>query len=128
MNIAGYCLPKVDALGQSPIDMTEFRGLPCRCLEINHQTKSLLCINNKATGMASFDFDQIDKYFECRQFGNLLIPPGLSTVEAMEYHNRVFFDNDAEQRDMNFIRLMTIAISLSKGEFDDSLYFSTTEQ
>lgn len=124
MDIVGYCLPKRNAEGQSPVDLSEFRGLPCRCFEINHETKAILCINSKATGLASFDFDQIEKYFECQSFSGLLVPPAIDTLSAMQYVARVFSYPQNKKRDMSFISKMVIAASLSKGKFDDTLYFN----
>lgn len=120
----GYCQIKPDAVGQSPDELSKFRGKPCRAMEINHRSKSVLVIDPEGTAMGMFDFDQIQSMFECQSMCGLLIPPGLDPVESLMYSTRVLSDIRNQQRDMNFIRKLIIVQSLMKGKFCDTLYFN----
>lgn len=122
--IAGYAIPNVDADGQSPNPISDFQGKICIALEINHKSKSVLLLNPEQTALGAFDLDQIDRYFECRCFSGLLVPPDLNTFQTMEYIGRVFSYTQNLTRDMNFIKKMVIAASLHKGKFEDSIYFN----
>lgn len=123
-DVVGYCLISKTAIGQSPIDLSAFRGIPCRAFEINHRSKSVLVIDPQARGLAMFHFDQVDRMFECLTFSGLLIPPGMNSMDAMLYVGRVFSYPQNKERNMDFIRQMVVAQSLAKGEFCDSLYFN----
>lgn len=123
-DIVGYVLPKKDAKGQSPDDISKFQGVPCRALEINHSSKSVLAIAPDGKALAMFDLDQIERYFECQSFSGLLVPKGLDSKQALMYVGRVFSHPQNSKRDMDFIRKMVIVQSLAKGTFCDTIYFN----
>lgn len=123
-DIVGYVLPKKDATGQSPIDLSRFRGIPCRALEINHASKSVLVIDPDGAGLGMFDFDQVERMFECKSCSGLLVPKCLDEMSALMYVGCVFAHKQNQIRDMEFIRKMVIIQSLAKGEFCDTLYFN----
>lgn len=127
-DVVGYCQIKPDATGQTAIDISAFRGKPCRAFEINHQSKSALVIDPAGTGLGMFDFDQIHSMFECQSYNGLLIPPGLDIIDAMLYCEKVFSQPQNLQRDMDFIRKMVVVQSLMKGKFIDTLYFNFSTQ
>jgi hypothetical protein len=124
LDLAGYALPKKDANGKSSTDISKFRGIPCRAFEINHDSKSVLIITPDGQDLGMFDFDQIERMFECRSFSGLLVPPDLDEIQALIYVGRVFSYAQNQLRDMDFIRKMVIVQSLAKGSFCDILYFN----
>ena len=123
-DIVGYVLPKKDATGQSPIDLSKFRGIPCRAFEINRASKSVLVIDPDGAGLGMFDFDQVERMFECKSCSGLLVTKSLDEMSALMYVGRVFAHKQNQTRDMEFIRKMVIVHSLAKGEFCDTLYFN----
>lgn len=125
--IQGYVRLKPNAVGQSPADLSAFRGKPCRAFEINQHSKSVLVIDPEAQALGMFDFDQCDAIFECGEYLGILVPPGLDLMKKMVYHTRVVtfpINRDNPRRPAN-LRPIIVAASLLRGEFFDSLYFTT---
>ena len=119
--LKGYCFVKSTANGQSPLDLNLFRGKICRALEINKGSKSVLLIGNGATGLGMFDLSEIESYFECQDFGGILIPANLNPLEATIYAAKV---NDRNKgKDLSFLTKMVISHSLGTGKFEDQCYF-----
>lgn len=125
--LVGYVLPKKDACGRSPEDISIFQGVPCRAIEINKNTKSVLVLSPSGKSLGMFDLDQIYAYFECREFAGILVPAHFDSIQASLYAARVRSYPQNQKRDMDFIKKMVIAQSLAKGCFCYSIYFNFSD-
>ncbi len=119
----GFCLVKPTAEGISPAPLSDFHGRVCIAHEINLKTKSVLLQNPDGTALGSFDLDQIQLYFKCKDFSGLLVPHNYNSMQALQYVGRVFSLKKNIDRNMDLVKRGIIAVSLIKGEFCDDLYF-----
>jgi hypothetical protein len=85
-------------------------------LEINHQTDSILLIQDAQMGM--FDFKDVDRKFECQRQGDVLMPMGLNEMEKIMYFGYVMSRNGGYS---DIAMKMVIAASLHREEFCDSV-------
>lgn len=123
--IKGYVRLKPNAVGQTPANLSAFRGKPCRAFEINQKSKSVLVIDPEAKALGMFDFDQCDAIFECDEMNGVLIPPGMEWPQKLAYMARLYQYPVNRKRDLRVLRPFIVAASLLRGEFCDSLYFTT---
>jgi hypothetical protein len=124
MDVVGYCTIKKDAVGQSPLPMSEFQGQDVRVFEFDSEGGALV-INAKATGIATFDKEHIYRKFECGVVGNVLTPPGLDMLEQTIYVGKVMMRKGGYNE---LLRNMVIQASLMKGKFNDQFLFAVQEQ
>ena len=85
-------------------------------VEINHRSKSVLLIQNAEMGM--FDFEDVDRMFECYRQGDVLMPLGLNEIEKLVYFSTVMSRNGGYN---NMTMRMVMASSLHRQEFCDSV-------
>lgn len=84
----------------------------------------MLILDPGAKALGMFDFDQLDSFFECEYYGDIIIPSGLNMVQKLMYHTRVFSHSQNSKRDMKLITQLVIVQSLMKKAFCDTLYFN----
>ena len=91
MKVVGYCIIKKDAKsGMSPLEMSEFiNGRPIRVYEFSKVDGSVLVINNEATGLVTFDKEDIQSSFRCEMLGNVCVSPDLNLIERSLYAAKV---------------------------------------
>ena len=124
MEVAGYATIKKDAVGQSPLPMSEFQGQDVRVFEFAVDGGALV-INRAGTGIAMFDKEHIYRKFECGVVGNVLTPPGLNMVEQTMYVGKVLSRKGGYNE---LLRNMVIQASLMKGKFNDQFLFAVQQQ
>lgn len=91
-----------------------------RVLEFSRVDGSVLVLDRGATGLASFNKEDIECSFECAVIGDVILPPGLSEVEKIiASHNRMTRKGGYPP----VVREMVIMNSLHKGKFDDDFLF-----
>ena len=124
MDVVGYATIKKDAVGQSPLPMSEFQGQDVRVFEFASDGGALV-INAKATGIAMFDKEHIYRKFECGVSGDVLTPPGMNVVDQMMYMSKVLSRKGGYN---NLLKNMVIQASLMKGKFNDQFLFAVQQQ
>lgn len=124
MEVVGYATIKKDAVGQSPLPMSEFQGQDVRVMEFAVDG-GVLVLNAKATGIAMFDKEHIYRKFECRMEGDVVCPPGLNIIERMMYVGKVMGRKGGYNQ---LLKQMVIQASLMKGKFNDQFLFAVQEQ
>jgi hypothetical protein len=85
-------------------------------MEINNTTKSVLLIDGVDMGM--FDFEDVERKFECYRQGDVLMPKGLNEMGKMAYFGYVMSRNGGYN---NMAMNLVIASSLHRQEFCDSV-------
>ena len=118
MDIVGYAkIKKAATTGQSAVDLNQFHGNICRVFEFT-PSGDVLVIDNEATGLATFDKEDVECSFKCSVEGLVITPPDLDFIQKVEYSmkclNRKGGYND-------LLKNMVIHLSLSKGVFNDSI-------
>lgn len=120
MEIVGYCQIKKDATsGRSAIALDEFKGKFVRVLEFGHDG-CVLVIDGMATGLATFDKEDVVSKVNCSIFGEVVCPPNLNVIQKTAYVAKCLSRKGGYS---SIFRNMVIAASLAKGEFyDDFLW------
>lgn len=104
----------------SPIPVENFAGQVVRVLDWAIDGSGILAIDPQSTGIAQIDNHDILRSFKCEVFSNAIIPPNLNEVEKILYYTKLMSRNGGYS---DILRKMSIAIGLSKGEFDDRFLF-----
>jgi len=102
-------------------DASLWQGDILRALEINLDTKSLLLVDSKVTGLGMFDLEDANLYFKCEEMNNILIPENLSIIEQSVYMTERINRKGGYNED---IKKMVIVHSLQKGKLDDDFLFT----
>lgn len=119
-DIIGYIIASKTAKITSVAPDSDFQGQILRVLEFGVDNCALV-INNKATALATIEPEDIISSFKCSTQGDVICPPNLSLIDKMMYVQKA----TSRKGGYNYIlRQMITAISLHKGEFDDSLLWS----
>lgn len=121
MEVVGYCQLKKNAVPcMSAVPAERFLNDRVRVLEFSKVDGSVLVVDRGATGLASFNKEDIEYSFECSLVGDVILPPGLTEIEKIV---------GAGYRTMRkggyppVVREMVIMNSLRKGKFDDDFLF-----
>lgn len=124
MKVIGYALIKTDAeTGISAIPLDKFKGKICRVLEFGHDD-CVLVIDSQATGIATFDKEDVGRKFKCDSIGEVLTPPDLDEMEKIFYAGKVTTRKGGYN---DFLKKMVIAASLAKGELNDDFLFQNQD-
>lgn len=122
MTLKGYAIIKPNpTTGVSPISIDCFSGQTVRVIDFAVEDCGVWCVDNEGTGLASFDMEDVSRYFKCEEYSEVIVPPGLSFIEKAAYHIKVI------NRKGGFnpmIKQMVIMASLHSGEFNDSLLWA----
>lgn len=114
---AGFVILKSDADCKHAVgDPKEWTSGVKLALEINNKTKSVLLLSEVNMGM--FDFEHVDRMFECCRQGDVLMPLGLNEMEKMVYFSTVMSRNGGYN---NMLMRMVMAASLHRRDFCDSV-------
>lgn len=130
MELQGYAIIKSSAKTVSNAPTESFIGYPVRVLEFASDG-AVLVTNSEASGLAMFDASDIHSQFKCNEFADYLIPSDCnSMLDKMNYMLSIqaIPENKLGRRDMHMIRKLIVIQSLSKGKFDDSLYFQISRK
>ena len=125
MEVVGYAEIKKDATtGTSAIPMDNFLGKVCRVFEFTPEG-DVLIIDDKATGIATFDACDIHRKFECKVVGDVITPPNMNMIEQTVYVAKVLSRKGGYN---TLLKNMVIQASLMKGKFNDNFLFQVQEQ
>lgn len=117
MDIVGYALIKKNATtGTSAIDLNYFTDKVCRVLEFGRDGCGVMIINAEATGIATFDKEDILSSFRCSIQGDVICPPDLDPIAQMMYSTKCLLRKGGYN---NTVRHMVIMASIHKGVFTD---------
>lgn len=130
--IKGYCKLKsledvfiahdkdLDPEGYAKIER-EILDVPIRILDIAVDGNGFLAVApNGVTGIDVRDMKAVDRWFECEDWGFVLIPPGLDFAKKMlEASKRI--GRKGGYNDL--IRRMVVMSSLHYGKFNDDFLF-----
>jgi len=120
--VKGYVWLKKDANCEfAQGDASLWQGDILRALEINLDTKSLLLVDSKVTGLGMFDLKDANLYFKCEEFNGVLIPEKLPIIEQLAYVTERVHRKGGYTKD---IKKMVIVHSLQKGKLDDAFLFT----
>lgn len=108
----------------SPIPNENFAGKVVRVLDWAVDGSGILAIDSQSTGLAQIDNADISRSFKCEVFANAIIPPGLNEIDKILYYSKL---TNRKGGYSDILRKMSIAIGLSKGEFDDRFLFQQPE-
>ena len=100
--------------------LSEFEGKIVRILDINDRN-DVLVINAKATGIASFDACDVNKFFKCSECGQVITEPNLNELEKMAYMSKVMTRKGGYNE---IVKCLVVAASLHRGEFCDSVLWA----
>ena len=121
-DIVGYVIVNKNADITSNAPSNSFKYSPMRVLEFGRDgDNGALIINNEATSMAMIEGEDIAASFRCSQYGDVICPPDLSTLEKMAY---VMKATSRKGGYSYIIRQMVIAASLHSRKFNDSILWA----
>lgn len=132
-DIKGYCLLKSTehcAIGYNeksdPVGYREIRksliGSPLRIVDIAVDNSGFLVLEPNGRALVDVrSMDDVDRHFLCDDFGGVLLPCGLSTKEKMIQSMRRMNRKGGYN---HMLRMMVIAASLQKGDFNDDFLFT----
>jgi hypothetical protein len=121
MDIKGYVLLKSNAVtiqGVQTAPLENFRNKICNIFDIAVDEKSLMVLSSCGTGLGDFSIEQVQSWFKCGSYGDVLLPPNLKEHEKFLYYSKALSRKGGYGP---LIKRMVIAASLHKGEFHDSL-------
>ena len=119
-DLQGYCTIRRDANCEFAMGKPEeWRNKDCRVYEFNPAGDALV-LHPEGKMMAMFDKKDICRRFECGEFGDVIMPPGLNMVEQMVYYNKATMRKGGYG---TIVRAMVVQASLMKGKFNDDFLF-----
>lgn len=124
MDTKGYAMIRTGAPGTSVIDLKEFYDHPVRVMEFARDG-SVLVVNAEATGLASFEPEDVLQKFECTEVGHVICPPGLDPVGQMMYSGRCLTRKGGYNQ---LLRNMVVVASLKKGTFTDGFLWAVENE
>lgn len=117
MNIVGFCDIKNQATTCiSAIDHKEFIGKTCSVIEFASDG-GVLVLNQKGTGLAMFDKEDVYRSFKCTYISHVVMPPDLNELDQAIYMHKVMSRKGGYSP---ILANMVIQASLMKGEFTDN--------
>lgn len=118
MEVVGYALIDTKAKDViSPISLDNFKGEIVRVLEFAIDG-GVLVIDDKGTGLAMFDKEDVIRSFRCGQVGEVVTPPDLDMIAQMSYVSKATNRKGGYNR---IVRKLVIACSIHKNEFCDTV-------
>jgi hypothetical protein len=120
MDTVGYAIIKQGAKGISAIGLEAFYGHPVRVLEFASDG-GVMVLDNKATGIATFDKPDVVRSFRCRMHGHVVCPPDADILGRMAYATRAMMRKGGYPP---MVTHLVVAASLHRGEFTDSLLWA----
>lgn len=121
MDIKGYCTIKQSAEGRYVADVKKWKeALYCRVMDYNIDG-DVLAVLPDGQAMGMFNKNEVDSFFPCVVFGNVLCPPEANVADQEVYYLKVVSRKGGYN---DILRRMVIINSLRKGKLDDDFLFS----
>lgn len=121
MDIKGYCTIKESAEGRYVADVKKWKeALYCRVMDYNIDGDVLALLPDGKT-MGMFNKNEVESFFPCVVFGNVLCPPDADFAVQMVYYHKVISRKGGYN---DLLKRMVILASLRKGKLDDEFLFS----
>jgi hypothetical protein len=121
MDVVGYCIINRNAKTGMGMEIESFlNNEPVRVIEFATDG-GVLVINRSATGIATFDKEDIVASFKCTVCNDVICPPNYDILKQMEYATV------ATMRKGGYgpiVKRMVIAASLHRREFCDSILWA----
>lgn len=116
MDVVGFARIKENPSGTSAISMDNFSNKTVRVLEYTADG-CVLVLDDAATGLATFEKEDILFKFKASIEGGVIVPPNLSIIDKIAYTAKCHMRKGGYNR---VLMNMVIAASLAKGEFTDN--------